>query len=75
MNKQIQELMKIKQIFETTDKSKVNLYLDWGWKIVAIRSGEFQNEGYVFYSLAWFGETIPETPDPWKKPSDHSEIA
>ncbi|WP_059212433.1 hypothetical protein [Acinetobacter baumannii] len=72
------QLMQITEVFETTEQMKVNLYLEWGWKIIAVTSGVFkEHEGYVKYSLAWFGKTKPETPDPWKKPQSegHPEVA
>lgn len=70
----VNKLIQIKEIFETSDRLKANLYLDWGWKIVAITSGVIGGcEGYILYSLAWFGESKPETPDPWKKsPSENA---
>lgn len=66
------DLSWVTTIIETRKLFEVNRYLDEGWKLIAVQSGneqhEFGDSAYVLYSPGWFV-------DPWRIESNDDQVS
>lgn len=58
------ELNKVKEIYETSSLNTANVYLAWGWILLAVATMNTDSKNYdnplIIYSLGWVKDQEPK---------------